>query len=348
MKKRILTQLVSVLVLGVGLTAPAWAQFAKQPVKNLNAWVSLQVLDQQVVVLDVLKPFSEYWAMARHQVAGLLSEKETLDHVQGRLTDKNSRPIRVDIYYKPETNRAAEDLRNQIMSLAKEAHAEMETEVRLEAVTWVGSGTSTFYLREGKIRALYPDPVKRPDGGPYLFASGLVEPNDIEQHILWRLTKPKNVPVTFLVEYDEASATLARRIADTAKAAAKRVGLAELVSVTGAMVEPVPETVFLGQWQGMTSGPIQTIDVQPGGACQVMVGDGSAALKAGTSVKGMWLPTSKEIFVDINDKVWGKPHYVYRGHLNGEGYLVFDRGDVYPQGSFHLAGAPQMVLRKAP
>jgi hypothetical protein len=320
--------------------------FEKQPTPSLNAWVSLQVLDQRVLVLDALKGFSDYWARARYKVAGLLSEKETLDYVRGRLKDKKSLPIRIDIYYKPETNRAAEDLRQRIILLARETHAEMDTEVRLERVTWVGSGESTFFLREGKIRTLYPDPVQRPDGGPKLLVMGLVDPNDLEQCILWRLTKPKNVPLTFRIEYDEASTKLAKQIADTAKAVAKRVGLAELVSVTGALVEPVPETVFLGRWQAITQGEMQTIDVQPRGICQVTMGKGTQAIKAGANVSGMWLPTTKEIFVDINDKVGGKPHYVYRGYVNAEGDLVFERGDIYPQGSFYPEGAPQMIFKK--
>jgi hypothetical protein len=154
------------------------------------------------------------------------------------------------------------------------------------------------------------------------------------------------MPMRFRIEYDKASAELAKQVADRAKAVAQRAGLATLVDVVGALVEPVPETLFLGRWQATTRGPIQTIDVQPEGVCQVTVGDGSPSIKAGTSVKGVWLPVTKEIFVDISDKVWGKPHYVYRGFINAEGRLVFERGDIHLQGSFNPAGAPQMVLQK--
>jgi hypothetical protein len=119
------------------------------------------------------------------------------------------------------------------VSLARETNADMGTEVRLEPTTWVGSGESTFFLREGRIRTLYSLPVRRPDGGAKNLASGLVDPNDVEQHILWRLTKPKNVPLTFRIEYDEASAALARQVADKAKAVAKRVGLAEFGACHG-------------------------------------------------------------------------------------------------------------------
>jgi len=319
--------------------------FDKQPTANLNAWVSLQVLEQRVVVLDVQKPFLEYWPMLRHKVAGLLSEKETLDYVRGRLKDKDSLPIRIDVYYKPETNRAAEDLRQKIVSLARETHAEMDTEVRLERTTYVGSGESTFFLREGKIRTFYPDPVQRPDGGPKLLVTGLVDPNDIEQCILWRLTKPKNVPLTFRIEYDEASTKLAKQIADTAKAVAKRVGLAELVEVAGALVEPVPETAFLGRWQVITPGEIQTIEIQPRGICQVTMGKGTAAIKAGANVPGTWLPTTKEIIVDINDKVWGKTHYIYRASVNADGNLRVEKGSIYPQGSYYYEGSAQIASK---
>jgi hypothetical protein len=320
--------------------------FEKQPIPGLNAWVSLQALDQRVFVLDGLKPFSDYWASARWKVAGLLSEKETLDYIRGRLKDKNSLPIRVDIYFKPETNSACERLRGAIVSLARETNAEMDTEVRLEPTVWVGSGQSTFFLREGKIRTFYPLAVRRPDGGSPSLVSGQVDPNDLEQHILWRLTKPKNVPLTFRIEYDEASAKLAKQVADTAKAVAQRLGIAELVGVEGALVEPAPEAAFAGRWQAVTKGMIQTIDVQPRGACQVTMGGGSEAIQAGATVKGMWLPTTKEIIMDIKDFIIGKNPYVYRASINAEGNLVVYRGVVYPQGSFHNSDAQPTVFKK--
>ncbi len=320
--------------------------FESQPIRTLNAWVSLQIIDARVLVLDAVKPFSDYGAMVRHKVAGLLPEKETLDYIQERLKDKKSLPIRIDIYYKAETSIASERLRDAIIALAREANADMDTEVRLELATFVGTGTSTFFLREGRITTFYAVPVRRPDGGPKLLTSGQVDPNDLEQSILWRVTKPKNLPLTFRIEYDESSSKLAKQVADTARAVAKRLGVAELVQVAGVLVEPVPETVFLGRWEALGKGHLRTIDIQSRGVCQVLMGEGSEAIKPGTSVKGIWLLTTKEIFVDINDKAPGKPQYVYRGNVDEEGHLVLDRGDIQPQGSFSGPGGPRMVLRK--
>jgi hypothetical protein len=320
--------------------------FEKQPVKPLNAWVSLQVLEECVVTLDGLKPFSDFWARCRWKVAGLLSEKEALDHVGARFLDKESLPIRIDIYYQPETNGAAERLRDAIMSLARAARADLDTEVRLELTTWTGSGESTFYLRQGKIRTFYPRPVLRPDGGSTLLASGLVDPNDLEQHILWRLTKPKNVPFKFRIEYDDASSKLARQVADTAKAVTKRVGLTELVGVTGALVEPVPETIFLGRWQAVTRGEIERIEVQPTGASLLTIRDETQWVKAGVTLQRPWAPTTKEMIIDVGEAVVTKNCCAYQGFIDAEGHLVLDRGVVYPQGSFHLSGAPQMIFTK--
>jgi len=320
--------------------------FEKQPIEGLKTWLTLQVIGDRVYVLNTLRPFFEYWAMARYEVAGLLPEKETLDLIRDRLKDKDRLPMRVDVYFTRETKAASENLRDAVISLARESGAELKTDVRLEQVTWVGSGKSTFYLRNNVITTLYPDPVKRPDYGPELLASGRVNVDDLEQHILWRLTKPKNVPLKFRVEYDDASTQLARQVVDTAKAVAKRLGVAQLVEVEGALVEPVSEKAFEGRWEAMQRGRIQAIDIQPGGVCEVLMGDGSPAIKAGTNVKGTWIITTREIVVDINDRVQGKPHYVYRGYLNDDGNLAVDRGDIYPQGSFHGAGAAQMVFSK--
>lgn len=333
----------------------AKSPFGELATENLNAWVKLQVLEQRVVVLDTLKSlsdyrrFSDYWAEARHKVVGLWSEKETLDYLQGRLKDKKSLPVRIHIYYLPETNRAAEDLRQKIMALAREANADMETEVRMEQSTWVGSGESPFYVREGKIRTFYPGSMPRPDGGPKPITSGLVDPNDLEQHILWRLTKPKNVPLTFRIEYDEASSALARQVADTAKAVAQRVGLTDLVGVAGTLVEPVPESAFLGKWQAQGSGVIQSVDIQPGGVCQVTVGEGSETFKTGTGVRGTWAWMVKQILLNINDHIRGSPTmplYVYRATVDGEGDLVVERGEIWPQGSFMFTRPPRMVFKK--
>jgi hypothetical protein len=61
--------------LRAALGGPPRLPCTKQPTANLNAWVSLQVLEQQVVVLDTLKPFSDYWPKERHKVVGAFSER---------------------------------------------------------------------------------------------------------------------------------------------------------------------------------------------------------------------------------------------------------------------------------
>jgi beta-lactamase regulating signal transducer with metallopeptidase domain len=325
---------------------PAKSPFPVLATANLNAWVGLHVLEERVLVLDAQKVFSNYWAMARYKAVGLFAEKEALEYVQGRLKDNKSLPLRIDIHYRPEANSAAQRLRGRVASLAREVNADLQTELRLQPINWTGSGVSPFFLREGKIRTFYPDPVRRPDGRDDLLFSGVVDPNDLEQHFLWRLLRPGNVPLTFRIEYDEASAGLAKQVADTAKAVVKRVGLAELVEVTGALVEPVPETVFLGRWQAITPGEIQTIEVQPRGLCQVTMGKGTEAFKAGANVPGTWLPTSQEIMIDIKDKVEGQTRCYYKGSVNADGNLVVDRSRVWPQGSIHPHGPSRTIFQK--
>jgi hypothetical protein len=319
--------------------------FESQPIPTLNTWLSVQPVNEQVLVLDGVKPFSQFWAMERYQVAGVLSEKETLDYVRTRLQDKNGLPIRLDIYYKPETNSTCLKLRDAICLLAQGAGAEMRTEVRLMPREYVGSGESPFFIRKGKIRALYPLPVRRPDGGAKLLTTGVVEPNNLEQSILWRLTSPKNVPLRFRIEYDEASAKLAKGVADVAKAVAKRLGLAELVEVTEVLTDPVPEATFLGRWEAIRQGEIQTLDVQPGGVCKVTMGKGSQAVPAGEDVSGTWLPTTKEIIVDVNDKT-KTTHYLYPAAVNAEGDLVVEKGVIFSQGSFTLSNTGQTIFKK--
>jgi len=327
---------------------------AVQPIETLNTYISLEIIGERLFVLECQKPFIDYWIVQRWKVAGFLSEKETLDYLRGKLGDADSLPIRIELYYSRETNDAARDLRNKIISVAKETKSQMETEVRLKSATdTVGDGNATFYLRQGKITTFYTHAMQRPDGGPEPLASGLVNPKDLEQHILWRLTSPKNVPLTFRIEHDRASASLARKVADTARTVVKRLDIGELADVKMVLVEPVAETEFLGRWRGETRGDVHEIDVRPNGICQVTMGDRfgrdktPGAIKAGMTVSGTWLLTSDEIIIDINDKSPHGADYYYRGNLEEDGSLIVDKGMIYTQGSFHVSGEPlQMILKK--
>jgi len=320
--------------------------FDKKPLETLNTWLCLNVVDERVYVLDALKPFLEYWAERSWKSAGLLPEKEMLDYIRERLKNKKGLPIRIDIYYKSATSSAAAELRAKIVSLIRETNTQMEAEIHSELAIWIGSGESTFFLRQGRIRTFYPMAVRRPDRGPKLLVTGLVNPNDLEQHILWRLTMPKNVPLRFRIEYDEASALLARQVTEMTKAVAKRLGIADVVEVDEALVEPVPEDIFLGRWQALGKGEILAIDVQPGEVCQVTMGDRSQTIKPGTSVKGIWVPTTKEIVIDINDRFSGKSNCPYRGSINAEGNLVINRVEIYPQGSMHFISGTQTIFER--
>jgi len=308
--------------------------FEKQPIHNLNTWLYLNVIDERVYVLDALKPFHEYWVKRRWKSAGLLSAKKTLDHVRKRLQSNSNLPVRIDIYHIPSTTAAAEDLRGKIVSLARETDSQMETEVRTEMSVFVGSGESPFFLRDGKITTLYPTGVRRPDGGPKLLVTGLVNPNDLEQHILWRLTYAKNVPLRFRIEYDEASALSARQVAETARAVAKSLGIADVVEVVEVLVQPVPEAVFLGRWQAVADAEIREIKLQAQGQSQLTMKSG-----AKKTIPAPWTLATKEIFIEKEQL------QMYRGYVNAEGNLVLDRGQIYPQGSWSGV-PPEMVFKK--
>jgi hypothetical protein len=309
--------------------------FEKQPLETLNALLALNVIGQRIYALDGLKPFSGYWAAWRFKSAGLLSERETLNYIRERLADKRNLPIRIDVYYTPETKAMADDLRSKIISLAAETRSQMQVELRLELSTWVGSGESTFFLRDGKIRTFYPAPVKRPDGGPKPLVSGVVNPNDLEQSILWRLTMPKNVPLRFHIEYDEASALVAKQVAEAVRAVAKRLGVADVVAIKETLVEPVPEARFLGRWQTVADSEIREIELQAGGQSQL-------TMKAGArkTVPAPWTLGTKDIFIDSAYLI------TYRGYINAEGNLVVDKGEIWPHGSWHDRGEPEMVFKK--
>jgi hypothetical protein len=325
----------------------------EQDISTLNTYISVQIIGERLYVLEGQRPFIDYWVVQRWKSVGFLSEKETLSYLRERFKSVDSLPIRIHIYYDYDAESEARDLRNRIISVSQENNCQMDTEIRLEQIAFTGSGNSPFYLRQGKITTFYTHAMQRPDGGSEPIATGLVNPKDLEQHILWRITKPKNVPFTFRIEHDQASASLAKKVADTARAVVRRLDVGELVDVTTVRVEPVDETVFLGRWRGATRGDVHEIDVRPEGVCHVTMGDRfgkdktPGAIKAGITVSGTWLLTTNEIVIDINDK---SPHgcdYVYRGYLDEDGNLIVDKGVIYPQGSFRVSGEPrQMILKK--
>jgi hypothetical protein len=310
--------------------------FEKRSIETLNTWLVLNLIGDRVYVLDSLKSFQEFWASRRHISAGLITESETLDYIRECFKSKNKLPIRIDIYYKPEKKSAAEDLQKKIVSLAIKTDSQMETEVHTElSGEYVGSGKAPFFLKNGKIRTLYPAAMKRPDGGPKPLITGLVNPNDLEQHILWRLTMPKNVPLTFRIEYDEASALLAKQVAEMCRSTSKRLGIAEVIGVEEVPVQPVPESVFLGRWLAITDGEIREIEFQTQGQSQLTMKSGGKKV-----IPAPWTPSTKEIFIDTSRWV------TYKGYLNAEGNLFLDKGQIFPQGSWHNAGLKEIVFKK--
>lgn len=321
--------------------------FDKKPIDTLSSWVTLRVLDEGVYVLDCLQPIKEFWARRRYKSLGLQSRKEALDYVREQLKDPNNFPIRIDHSYTAEMSNAAKVLHGKVVSLIREANCQMEAEVNLTQIENVALGVSTFFLRNGTISTLHAGgfPLKRPDGGPKPLVTGVVEPNDLEQHIMWRLLRPKNVPLKFRIEHDETSSKLARQTADKVRAVAKDLGISELVDVERILVEAVPETDFLGKWQAITKGEVQIIDIQPTGVCVFTMSSGSKPIRGGMSVPGRWFLTPKEIFMDIKDN--RRNYYcVYRGHLDKEGHLVVDRGEIHVEGRFGALSDEQPTVFK--
>jgi hypothetical protein len=229
---------------------------------------------------------------------------------------------------------AAKDLHGKVVSLITEANCQMEAEVNLLLIEWSRSGDCPFFLRNGTISSLYSSGVtiKRPDGGPKPIVTGVFEPNDLDQHIMWRLLLPRNVPLKFRIEHDQASVKLARHTTDRVKAVAKDLGISEVVEVEEILVESVPETAFLGRWQAITKGEVQTIDIQPAGVCVFTMSSGSK-IRGGMSAPGMWFLTPKEIFMDIKDRR-SDGYWVYRGYFDKKGNLVVDRGEINSRGKF--------------
>jgi hypothetical protein len=323
----------------MGIT-PRYA-FETRKVDDLTTWVHLVVLDQGVYVLDTLRGFSEYWANCRWGSVGVLSVQETLSYIREQLTDRRRRPLRFDLHYSPSMRGVAEDLRRKIMALAMETNSQMEVELHIEAITWTGSGEAPFFVRDGQIRTLYPVPVRRPDGfEKKTLVTGRVAPDDLAQHILWRLTKPGNVPLTFRIEYDRAGVSQAQRIASEIRRIAERLKVGGLVDVNAVLVDPIPEAVFRGRWRAVTPGEIQELEIRPESKTELLMRKWSEREAPMAKVAAPWTLATRHIFIET------AMLEMYRGEINGEGRLVLDRGQIWPQGSWHDEGGGPMVFEK--
>ena len=324
--------------------------FEKQPIESLSSWVTLRVLDQGVYVLESLPPHKEYWAKQRLKSLGLQSRKEALDTIREKLKDPNNFPIRIDHSYTAEMSSAAKALHGKVVSLITEANCQMEAEVNLTPPENIGWGVSMFFLRNGTISTLHGNGalIKRPDGSPKPLFTGVVEPNDLEQHILWRLQRPKNIPMPlkFRIEHDQTGSKLARQIADKVRIIAKDLGISKLAEVERILVDLVPESAFLGRWQAITKSEVQIIDIQPTGVCVFVKSPGTKPIRRGMNGPGRWFLTPKKIFMDIKDEVKGKNilYPFYRGYLDKEGHLVVDKGEIHVEGRF--APIPYPMLFK--
>jgi hypothetical protein len=320
--------------------------FDKKPIERLSSWVFLRVLDQGVYVLDTLPPFQDYWGRARYESFGLQSEKEALDYVLEQLKDPNNLPIRIDIYYMAAMSNAAKNLRSRVVSLITEANCQMQAEVNVKLIDWLTSGKSKFFIRNGKTSTLHAGgaALMRPDGASRSIGTGVFEPNDLDQHILWRFMHPSNVPLKIWIEHDQISSKLAKHTEERVRAIAKDLGISEIVETERILVESVPESAFLGRWQAMTKGDVQTIDIQPTGACVFVLNSGTKLIGGGMSVPGRWFLTPKEIYMDIKAK--HKRYNVHRGYLDKEGNLVVGNIEIYPRGNFSLAVEHPTVFKK--
>ncbi len=320
--------------------------FDKQPVESLHTWLRLNPIEGgRVYVLDTRKPIIEYWAYSRFESLGLMPRQEVLDLIRQRLKDPNSLPAKLEILW---TNNEAEDLRDETLELVREMGIATKTEVRLGKNDFIGSGEAPFFVRQGKITTLYPVPVLRPDGGPYDFIStGPVAPQELDQHVLWRITYQWNLPFTFRIEHDQVNSDLAQRIVDQIKTIAEGLGVSDLVGVQSVLVEPVPKQAFLGQWKVLTKGEIQALDVQPDGKCALMWSRQARSKRAGTTGTYPWTITTKEIIIDPGeDSKANWNWYTYRAYIDADGHLAVEKGLIYPQGTFFRAGESTMVFEK--
>lgn len=296
---------------------PAHA-FGRRPASQLRAWLCLDVLDAEtVVVYAAQQPFTE--SIVRYSLIGAMSAAEAIDHVAGQLKQADRLPIRVDV----ERALAGMDLSHQIekavIALVQRVGLQMQAEVRLaDSVRQRGSRFELFVWNDqvGTGTGRYDTGVE--------FLRNIIEPNDIPQHIERSLSYPRSLAVTIEIAYDPASETTVQALAQTIAETAERFGVARFVEVKRTLRPFDPGAKYVGRWVP-ESGP-ETVQL-------VILNNRTVQARASYEggshqTPGRWSLEGEQIVLIIdNDRVTGRIDE--SGNLiltpPGEEYLIFKK-----------------------
>jgi hypothetical protein len=203
----------------------------RRPIEQLNSWIKLDVIGEQVAVFTCSKPFREIAYQMKHDFVKLMSLKEAFDYVTNNVKEL---PIRIDILRNTEGIKISDELNKQIIDLIKKANLEMESEVHLDDEIRTQSERATLFIQNGKIGSNISTRYQRIDNRQVTIRelSGILDSSQVDETIrIYSIRQPEQLPVVFYLLHDEESKDLALSLKEKINNFAQKNSIEKLVTV---------------------------------------------------------------------------------------------------------------------
>lgn len=204
----------------------------RKPVNQLNGWLKLDVIGDQICVFNCSKPFQEYAYSMRHHFVKLASEAEVIAYTADFMMKKDHLPVRVDISRNIDGIKLSEKLQKKLLNSIKTLNLEMEAEVHLDEGIRGEPGQTKLYIEKGTISTSFRS---RRIGGNRIVRelTNPIDPNDFNMYFRdWVVGRPGQLPLRIRIEHDQESMDLTLRVVEEMKETVKELGIENFVEIT--------------------------------------------------------------------------------------------------------------------
>ncbi len=203
----------------------------RKPVKELNGWLTLDVVGDSVLVFTCAKPFYEVESRRHHVFVKLMSEQEAMKYALDYILNRDHHPVRVDIMRNRGGIEFSEDLEKELIRTIRRTQIELDAEVHLSEDVQklhvdslaalngrIGENISKRYRGNRIATIKLNDPIN---------------PEDLDKNVRNKLVgEPGRLPIKFRIQYDQQSKNLASQAEETVRDIANKHGVEKLVEIT--------------------------------------------------------------------------------------------------------------------
>jgi len=113
----------------------------RKPVKELNGWLTLDVIGDSVLVFTCAKPFYEVEHRRHHVFVKLMSEQEAMKYASDYVLNRDHHPVRVDIMRNRGGIEFSEELEKELIGKAKFSLHKLKkpSEILPRSTAWISS-----------------------------------------------------------------------------------------------------------------------------------------------------------------------------------------------------------------